>query len=107
MSKREFNFPLATLIRQAGRLNSALGDATYGAAVAARLPKTFATDFGTLVTKVGGAPAAKAGQAGDTGTLTQEQNDAFIEMLRLMSAARRSASLPSKATRWYYAKSSK
>jgi len=62
MSKREFNFPLSTLTRQAGRLKDALADTTYGPPVRARLPSTLGTAFDTLLTKVGGAPAAKAGQ---------------------------------------------
>lgn len=93
MSKRDFKFPLATLIRQAGRLSGALAHAIYGAPVIARLPATFATGFNTLLGKVGGEPATKSSQMGDTGTLTQAQDTAFTDMLRLMSAARRSASL--------------
>ena len=81
MSGRDFRFPLATLLRQAGRLQDALTDATVGASVSARLPAGFAAAFGTLLGQVGG----------DTGTLTKEQDDAFHEMLRLMAGARRSA----------------
>lgn len=93
MPGRQFNFPLATLIKQAGRLKDALADATIGTPVLARLPATFQADFSALLTKVSEAPAKKSGQAGDTGQLTQDQNDALSEMVRLVAAARRSASL--------------
>jgi hypothetical protein len=93
MSERAFKFPIALLITQAGKINAALTDATVGPPVAARLPTGFATAFSTLVTKVGGGPAGKALQAGATAILTKEQNGALVEMLRLMSGARRTASL--------------
>ena len=99
MSKRAFNFPSATLIRQAGRLSAALADATAGPPVVTRLPATFVTTFDTLLGKVGGAPATKASQAGTTGTLTQAQNDAFTDMLRLMAAARRTSTLAFRGNR--------
>ena len=99
MPGRTFKFPLATLIRQARRLQDALADSAVGPGVSQRLPAGFAASFGTLLGQVGGTPAAKAGQMGDTGTLTQEQDDAFHEMLRLMAAARRSAGLAFKGNK--------
>lgn len=93
MSKRDFTFPIATLLNQAGRLNSALSDATIGAPVLARLPAGFLAAFSPVLSQVSGAPAAKAGQVGDTATLTREQTGALHEMLRLMASARRTAGL--------------
>lgn len=93
MSKRNFKFSDATLVRQAGRLSGALADPTVGPPVVARLPVTFVAALNTLLAKVGGEPATKAGQVGTTGTLTLAQNAAFTDMLRLMSGARRSAGL--------------
>jgi len=93
MSDRAFRFPLSILISQAGRLGDALGDATVGPPVAARLPATFAAEFGALLAKVSGGGATKAGQAGGAGQLTQAQTAAFAELERLMGAARRSAAL--------------
>ncbi|MEP6822205.1 MAG: hypothetical protein ABI946_07645, partial [Chthoniobacterales bacterium] len=91
--KRSFNFPAATLSRQAGRLKDALNDGTVGPPVLARLSANFLTDFTALATKVSDTPAVRASQKGNTGTMTIEQNAAYLEMLRLMSAARRSAGL--------------
>ncbi len=91
--KRSFNFPSATLYRQAGRLQDALNDGTVGPPVLARLPANFLTDFSALSTQVGDTPALRASQKGNTGTMTMEQDAAYLEMQRLMSAARRSASL--------------
>lgn len=93
MPERNFKFPFSLLVRQAGRLHDALNDATVGPPVSGRLPDAVVSGFNQLLIKVGGAPATRAGQAGDVGTLTKEQNDAFNEMLRLMGAARRSAGL--------------
>ncbi|MGI8436874.1 MAG: hypothetical protein ACR2NX_08210 [Chthoniobacterales bacterium] len=91
--KRSFHFPSATLYRQAGRLKDALNDGAVGPPVLARLPANFLPDFAALSTQVGNTPALRASQKGNTGTMTIEQDAAYLEMQRLMSAARRSASL--------------
>ena len=97
MSNRDFNFPISVLTYNASLLRAALADPTVGPPVLTRLSSpTFLTDFDTLLAKVTGAPAAKAGQMGGTGTLTLEQNDALAELRRLASAARRTAGITFK-----------
>jgi hypothetical protein len=96
MPGRSFKFPLALLVKQAGRLQNALNDATIGPPVVSRLAAGFVPAFSTLLEKVSGAPAGTPSHVGDVGTLTQEQNDAFHEMLRLMAGARRTAGLAFK-----------
>lgn len=97
MSKYTFHFAVSVLTHNAGLLLDALKDDTIGPPVLARLGgDPFKTAFAKLLKDVGEAPATRAGQTGDTGTLTQEQNAALAETRRLDSAARRSAGLALK-----------
>jgi hypothetical protein len=88
-----FNFSVATLIGAAGRLLGALRDAVAGAAVLKRLKTGFDATLEAQIALVekGGGDQSTAG--GAMVQLTQEEATAYTEMERLMSDARRSASL--------------
>ncbi len=91
--RRHFNFPISTLIRDVRRLLGALRDPSVGAAVAKRLKTGFDAAFENqtgLLEKGGGDQSAAAGALG---RLTQEQAGALTELERLVSAARRTATL--------------
>ena len=71
----------------------ALTDAALGPAVARRLDATFAKFFGDQITLVGEGGSSQSTAAGLLGQLTKEQTNAILEMERLLSGARRSATL--------------
>jgi len=95
---RTFNFPISILISSAKRFLSALRDPIVGPPVLARLKRKaetapFDAAFATQIDAVelGGSAQSKA--KGEIGELTQEQAEAFTEMERLTSSARRTAAL--------------
>jgi hypothetical protein len=100
---RKFDFPIGTLIRDSMRLHAALVDATVGPAVARRLAKknpvagqpdiVFAPRFEAQITLVERGGIAQSAAIGEVGEMTQEQIEAFSELERLISGARRSAVL--------------
>ena len=91
--QRTFNFPVALLIGQASRLLAALRDSLAGPAVLKRLKAGFDAGLDTQIQLVqkGGTDQKTAG--GVLAGLTQEEAEAYTEMERLMSDARRSAAL--------------
>ena len=91
--QRTFDFPVAALLGGGNRLLAALRDATAGPAVLKRLPAGFDTALDAQIKLVekGGTDQSTAG--GAITDLTEEQAAAYTEMERLMSDARRSASL--------------
>jgi hypothetical protein len=91
--KRAYPCSRAVLLTAGGRINNALGDTTYGPPIAGRLPAGFVTRFDNQLSAAGGGGALKASQAGDTSRLTKAQQAAYTEVIRLTSAARRSANL--------------
>jgi hypothetical protein len=100
---RKFDFPISTLVRDSKLLHAALVDATVGPAVARRLAKknpvagqpdiVFAPRFEAQITLVENGGIAQSGAIGSIGQMTQEQIEAFAELERLISGARRSAVL--------------
>ena len=102
-ANRSFDFPVSTLLRDSKRLHAALADPTVGPAVARRLakknptagqpPTEFAPLFEAQIQLVENGGIAQSGAFGEIGQMTQEQVDAFAELERLLSGARRSATL--------------
>ncbi|MEO5713553.1 MAG: hypothetical protein ABIT37_08685 [Luteolibacter sp.] len=102
-ANRTFDFPVSTLIRDSKRLHAALVDTTTGPAVARRLAKkntvagqpdiVFAPLFEAQIQLVENGGIAQSTAVGEIGQMTQEQFDAFTELERLLSGARRSAHL--------------
>ncbi|MGL5018777.1 MAG: hypothetical protein ACRDBP_11630 [Luteolibacter sp.] len=102
-ANRTFSFPISVLIRDAKLLHGALIDAVTGPAVARRLSKknpvagqpdiVFAPLFEAQIQLVENGGIAQSGGIGKVGEMTQEQVEAFAEMERLISGARRSANL--------------
>lgn len=102
-ANRSFSFPISVLLRDAKRLHAALVDPVTGPAVARRLAKknpvagqpdiVFAPLFDAHIQIVENGGIAKSCAVGEIGQMTQEQIEAFAEMERLISGARRSATL--------------
>jgi hypothetical protein len=102
-TNRSFDFPISTLLRDSKRLQAALIDATVGSPVARRLTKksptagqpdiVFAPPFEAQIQLVESGGIAQSGAFGEIGQMTQEQIEAFAELERLLSGARRSATL--------------
>ncbi|MGL4399614.1 MAG: hypothetical protein ACRCXD_07075, partial [Luteolibacter sp.] len=102
-ANRSFSFPISVLTRDAKLLHGALVDTVIGPAVARRLSKknpvegqpdiVFAPRFEAAIRLVENGGIAQSSAVGDVGQLTQEQIEAFAEMERLISGARRSANL--------------
>ena len=92
-TRRKFNFPLATLIRDAGLLGKAITNSAHQAAMTERLGAPFITAFTAKITAVTGETAAQSGKIGDLSGLTVQQEQDFREMERLAAGARRSARL--------------
>lgn len=102
-ANRTFDFSVSTLLRDSKRLHGALIDAVTGPAVARRLAKknvvagqpdiVFAPLFLTQIQLAENGGIAQSGAFGEIGEMTQEQVEAFAEMERLLSGARRSARL--------------
>ena len=102
-ANRTFDFPISTLLRDSKRLHAALVDATTGPAVARRLAKknpvagqpdiVFAPRFAAQIQLVENGGIAQSTAVGSIGQMTQEQVEAFAELERLLSGARRSATL--------------
>lgn len=100
---RTFAFPVSTLLRDSKRLLAALLDPATGPAVARRLSKknpvagqpdiVFAPLFEAQIQLVENGGIAQSGAVGEIGQMTQEQVEAFAELERLLSGARRSAAL--------------
>jgi hypothetical protein len=100
---RTFDFSVSTLLRDSKRLHAALVDTITGPAVARRLSKknpvadqpdiVFAPLFDAQIQLVENGGIAQSGAFGEIGEMTQEQVEAFIELERLISGARRSAHL--------------
>lgn len=93
MPNRDFNFPISTLLRDSKRLAGALKDSVFGAPVTRRLPTSFVADYNSQIELVETGGGAQSTAAGVVGQLTAEQTTAFLEMERLLSGARRSATL--------------
>ncbi len=94
--KRLFNFPLSILLTESGKLHTALAKPGYTAALNERLGASAAVDFEGAIELVNREVLSQSGQSGESGTLTQEQNDALFDMRRLTAGARRSAGLALK-----------
>lgn len=92
-TRRKFNFPLATLTRDAALLGKTLIDPAYQAAMTARLGAPFITAFPLKITALTGGTTAQSSQTGDLSTLTAQQQADFQEMERLAAGARRTARL--------------
>jgi hypothetical protein len=100
---RSFDFSVSILIRDAKRLHSALVDPATGPAVARRLAKknpvanqpdlVFAPLLEAQIQLVENGGIAQSTAFGTIGEMTQEQVEAFSELERLLSGARRSATL--------------
>ncbi len=91
--QRIFDFTVALLIGQAGRLLGALRDAIAGPAVQKRLKAGFDAALEAQIALVQTGGTDKSTAEGGMVELTKEQALAYTEMERLMSDARRSASL--------------
>ncbi|MEO7932964.1 MAG: hypothetical protein ABIT76_07390 [Chthoniobacterales bacterium] len=94
--KRQFHFPLSVLITESGKLQQAVADTLFAAILPRLGGASAAADFEALRETLHQEIVKQSGQGGDSGTLTQAQNDALHEMRRLASGARRSASLALK-----------
>lgn len=92
-ASRTFNFPINTLIREAKRLLGALRDTVVGPPVTGRLAAGFADGLEAQIALVEKRTTDQSGTAGTVGTLTQDQTTSYNAMVRLMAAARRSATL--------------
>jgi hypothetical protein len=92
-SQRNFDFPLSTLLRDAKRLRVSLEDAAFGPPITRRLKIGFLAVFASQITLVEGGGGLQSTAMGSLGQLTQEETLALIEMERLVSGARRSATL--------------
>src|SRR5260221_920169 len=92
-AQRNFDFPISTLLRDAKGLHGALTDAGVGRAVARRLAATFAGTFNDQIDLVENGGLSQSTAKGKLGELTKEQTNAITEMERLLSGARRSATL--------------
>jgi hypothetical protein len=102
-ANRSFDFSISTLLRDSRLLHAALVDSTVGPAVARRLAKknpaagqpdtVFAPLFEAQIQLVESGGIAQSGAFGEIGQMTQEQIEAFAELERLLSGARRSATL--------------
>jgi hypothetical protein len=100
---RTFDFPVSILLRDAKRLHAALIDPVTGPAVARRVAKknpvegqpaiVFAPLFEAKIQLVENGGTAQSAAIGAVGAMTKEQLDAFGELERLLSGARRSATL--------------
>ncbi len=91
--QRTFDFPVALLIGQAGRLLGALRDATVGPAVQKRLATGYDATLEAQIATVQKGGTDKSTAGGAMVQLTQAQAEAYTEMERLMGDARHSATL--------------
>ena len=90
---KSFNFSFGTLQRDAQRLLEALNDTTHGSPVVARLPATFVADFTAQVALAAKLGTDKSSAVGTLGALTNAQDQALADYVRLASVARRAATL--------------
>lgn len=86
--KRKFHFPMSTLLYEGDLIITAAEGQT--AFATKRLPANFVTDARAKLTSLGGMAAAKQ-QLGQSGDLTQQQNDGIVEMLDLFGKAKETA----------------
>jgi len=102
-ANRTFDFTVSTLLRDSKRLHAALVDTITGPAVSRRLAKknpvagqpdiVFAPLFEAQIQLVENGGIVQSTAIGKVSEMTQEQVDAFTELERLLSGARRSAHL--------------
>jgi len=93
MSDRNFTFPISTLIRDSKRLGGALVDPVIGPPVLRRLATNYLKSLTDQITLVERGGSSQSTAIGALGGLTEEQTLAYTEMERLLSGARRSATL--------------
>jgi hypothetical protein len=91
--KRGFSPRIATLSSVAERLLGALQNETIGAPVVSRLSSTFVADFTAQIALAAKLGADQSGATGSVGLLVQNQAQARVEVLHLLSIARRAARL--------------
>src|SRR5947209_4144733 len=87
--KRKFHFPMSTLLYEGDLIITATE--AQPAFATKRLPANFATEARAKLGALGGKATAKAQQAGESGDLTQQQNDSIVHMLDLFGKAKDSA----------------
>ncbi|MEQ1861847.1 MAG: hypothetical protein ABMA13_18160 [Chthoniobacteraceae bacterium] len=91
--KRKFSFPLATLLREADKLQNAIDEPAYLVKMKARLGDDVSTEFAALIASTRTELGKQTSKTGDASAMTGEQDDAVSELERLTAGARRTAGL--------------